>query len=33
MGDQSTLSLAALIVYCVLGILPIAYLEIRRSVY
>ena len=32
MGDQSYLSLSALGVYCVLGILPIAYLEIRRSV-
>jgi hypothetical protein len=31
MGDQSYLSLAALGVYCALGILPIAYLEIRRS--
>ncbi len=31
MGDQSYLSLGALGVYCVLGILPIAYLEIRRS--
>jgi hypothetical protein len=32
MTDQSYLSLGALGVYCVLGILPIAYLEIRRSV-
>jgi hypothetical protein len=31
MGDQSYLSLSALGVYCVLGILPIAYLEIRRG--
>lgn len=31
MSDQSYLSLAALGVYCALGILPIAYLEIRRS--
>ena len=31
MADQSYLSLGALGVYCALGILPIAYLEIRRS--
>ena len=31
MADQSYLSLGALGIYCVLGILPITYLEIRRS--
>lgn len=31
MGDQSYLSLGVLGVYCTLSILPIAYLEIRRS--
>lgn len=31
MGDQSYLSLGVLGVYCGLGILPLAYLEIRRS--